>query len=211
MKGIVGLRLFFRKKLIDSNYAHNKRAMEKHLLVIKACDGYIENQNDYTDIRYGAFGLNYNGCGVIAVYNALNYLGVTQSGGQGSVELPNLISIFENRGIVMSGEFGTAPGAIYDFFKRLGYSCIREKNAGSFSLTMRHSDVGIIIIINNRNRITDGLHTMCITRDASGGFVLHNTHGTFARYETMSELIASSGVRGQAEGLLLIGVSNVNG
>ena len=97
MKGKYRLRFYSRKKCIDRNFDKNLSAFENHISRIDRDRGFIEDQNLYKDMYYGASTMAESGCGVIAVYNALKALSINEAGSEGSPSLPNLISIFENR------------------------------------------------------------------------------------------------------------------
>jgi len=81
----------------------------------------IDNQNrrPANQVRMGSReGMNegwYNGCGWVAVYNALILLGNPK-------HPADIVMHFEeNRGIVLGGVFGTYPNAIVDYMRSLGY------------------------------------------------------------------------------------------
>lgn len=84
-------------------------------------DGYIADQ-DYTDgLRYGYWMSNYNGCGWIAAYNILHYLGRTSDPervfaemlqilpyeGRRGTPFPTLVRFFKEHGIPMRRCYGT--------------------------------------------------------------------------------------------------------
>ena len=74
MKGKYRLRFYSRKKCIDRNFDKNLSAFENHISRIDRDRGFIEDQNLYKDMYYGASTMAESGCGVIAVYNALKAL-----------------------------------------------------------------------------------------------------------------------------------------
>lgn len=200
------LRFYSRRRLIDRNYDENIKKFELHRPVVIASGGYIENQKDYTDLYYGAETLDFCGCEVIAVYNALHAMEINESGSPGEPSLPKLISIFEQKGITMAGEFGTSPLAVRDFFIRRGFDVQMVRNESRYGLVMRHCSIGILTVFNDRDRLHAGIHTMCITKDAVDGLVLHNTNGTFRTYATMKELIEDIGSNKKAQGIMILGV-----
>ena len=100
---------------ITSNYEHNiSISFDLHTL--------IDNQNQYpaNQIRMGSTeGMNegwYNGCGWVAVYNALILLGNPKHPAE-------IVEYFEESGgTVLDGVYGTYPNAIEGYFVSLGYN-----------------------------------------------------------------------------------------
>ena len=132
-------------------------------------DGYIINQssNVFKDILYGKNSdINYSGCEIIAVYNAI------QSIGKDSISIdkfPELISTFETEGAVLGGRFGTSPDAIEDYFNTLdGYSAELTSDVDSAYKVdnfCKNYKTIIATFYNNGNDISEGVHTVCIVYD----------------------------------------------
>jgi hypothetical protein len=205
MKGKAKLRFYSRKKCIDRNFDLNVAAFEKHKERIEREKGFIEDQNLYGDMKYGVSTMADSGCGVIAVYNALKVLGINESGSEGIPSLSNLISIFENSGITMAGQLGTGPKSIAAFFRKRGLAIETTYDQKRYEEIVRKSSVSIIIILNNRERLHDYVHTMCITKD-EGRLVLHNSNGKRENYSSMRELMQGCGIKGKAQGIMLVGI-----
>lgn len=207
MKGKYRLRFYSRKKSIDRNYDKNLSAFENHRSRIDRDKGFIEDQNLYKDMSYGVSTMSESGCGVIAVFNALKALSINEAGSEGAPSLPNLISIFENSGITMAGQFGTGPKSIADFFRKRGFDIRTATDQRRYAQIARRCNVCIITIFNNKDRLHDFLHTMCITKEGDY-LVLHNTNGRKALYRSMKELLQNCGIKGKAQGIMIIGIED---
>lgn len=207
MNGKYRLSFFSKRKYIDQNYDKNLLAIEHHLDKIEKDKGFIENQKLYNDMYYGVTTMAETGCEVIAVYNALVALLLNESGSAGAPSLPKLISIFENSGIMMAGQFGTGPKAIVDFFRKRGIEVRIAYDQSRYGIISRERAASIIMIFNNKDRLHDAIHTMCITRDRDY-LVLHNLKDRPVRFSSMKELIAKSGVKGKAQGIMIVGIGD---
>ena len=90
------------------NYDNNKNVCKKYRF------SYINNQNTkfMEALRYGSYKLSYMGCGIIATYNLLLYLGRKQ-------QLYNIIKEFELNNLSLlkiGGGLGISPFAIKKYF-----------------------------------------------------------------------------------------------
>ena len=138
---------------------------------------YIENQNEWGSILYGSgkhHNMRYSGCEIIATFNALKALK-----GTGSPEsMAELIREYEARGAALRGEFGVSARAIEAYFRKQGFHVTVTDKADRESLAMvdRQSQVLIAVAYNDVNDITQQVHTICITKDAGKGYVLHNAY-----------------------------------
>ena len=109
---------------------------------------------------------------MIAVYNALAAL----NGGPPTVTFPALLAIFEKKGILLDGYFGTSPDYIeaylqteYDTQMLSG----RQIHADALNRLSEEYTAYILTAYNNKCDITAEIHTMCITNDA-GVYRFHN-------------------------------------
>ncbi|MBQ7536301.1 MAG: hypothetical protein IJT43_11890 [Stomatobaculum sp.] len=85
-------------------------------------DGYIADQDHTDGLRYGYWMSNYNGCGWIAVYNVLHYLGLSDDPerifaemlqilpyeGRRGTPFPTIARFFRERGIPARRRYGRA-------------------------------------------------------------------------------------------------------
>lgn len=161
----------------ERNYIHNleylKKTDEEIWRKPSAC---IEDQVQWGDIWFGAgrhHNMCYSGCEIIAVFNAQKKLN-----GSGTLqEMADLIRRFESKGAALWGEFGTSPKALAQYFKRCGLQVlISYGDQGSMEAIERESFVMIATVYNDGNDITKQIHTVCITRDLNGGYILHNAY-----------------------------------
>ncbi|WP_026506535.1 hypothetical protein [Butyrivibrio sp. MC2013] len=190
----------------DRNHAHNFTNWGRHLEEIDKKGGFIDNQSSFKDMRYGVNAMDYNGCGVIAVYNALNALGLNEQGKPGKPYMPDLISIFEKNGIAMAGDLGTSPYAILRFFKKRGIACKAESNKFRLEKLCKEHKAVIITVLNNRHKLGDGVHFITVTKGKKGRLQVHNIHGKMRTYKKPADILKDCGNNGLGEAILLIGV-----
>ena len=136
------------KDIIQKNLSNNINNFENHKKIIEKNKGYIEDQHSYNDMYYGNKTMDYNGCGVIAVFNAMNDLKV-----KNEISLPSIIEYFENDGIVLSGIFGTAPTAIEDFFVKKGFETMNTTKEEDYDKIGGNFDSFIFTFYENKDNI----------------------------------------------------------
>lgn len=161
--------------------------------------GYIERQYEMSDILYGKQNdklndLLFNGnelsgadnaCEVIAAYNAQ----VSLNEGTSPVSFPALLEYFEGKGMMLDGYFGTSPESIAAYFESSGYDTRILVGNGITDKTMsglqNSYDSYIVTVYNDRNDITNQIHTMSITAEPNGTddmgnikyqYVIHNDY-----------------------------------
>ncbi len=130
---------------------------------------YIENQSSLSHIPYGKKNVAYSGCEVIAVYNALQYLGDTR------FDFDSLLRIFEKDGILLRGGFGTAPTALRDFMTKAGYQA--KLTYDWAAIEKEQPQCLLLTFYNNKNNIFDQIHTVCLTRNNLNIPTNHNNNG----------------------------------
>jgi hypothetical protein len=121
----------------DLNYTANEEADLK-----KAMDenGFIVNQDKLPDVYYGLRTSDANGCGWIAVYNALKMLGENP-------DVPTLIGDMED-GVIYKGNWGTKLGIIKSYFENLGYNVTVTGWKRNFNKNAQEADANIIFYWN---------------------------------------------------------------
>ena len=204
------------QKIRDQNYQSNiVQLSNAHWDVWSVHSAYIENQYEWDNIMFGAgkhHNMRYSGCEVLATFNALKTLT-----GTGSPEsMAELIREYEARGAALMGEFGTSPRAIEAYFKKQGFQVtVTDKgDRASLEKVDRQSQVLIAVAYNNANDITQQVHTICITKEAETGYILHNTYrkdknGKYiasAPYATLSDAIKNMS-RYEPKLIYLIGIA----
>lgn len=142
---------------------------------LKAPVGFIENQREWTDVKI-ACGKNAtmqkSGCGVFAVYNALHALKKEV----GTEALLDLIVHFEKNGLALNGRLGISPKAIYRYFQENGFDVHMTAERSPEIVNKIGTDYEVLIVTayNDKNDITQRIHTVCITKNERGEYFAHN-------------------------------------
>lgn len=193
-----------------------KRVRKKHQMLNenalstnpKRYFGYIENQNEWGNIRFGAHPkskMKHSGCGIIALWNAFhalnrypNHLNRTDE----AKKMSALITDFEKHGSMLSGGFGISQVALYLYLERNGYHAKAYYTANAHRLDKigEQHTCFIVTVYNDKSNLLRGLHHVCVTK-GSGKFVAHNIYRKNARgkyicgkqCETLSEAIKTIG------------------
>ena len=152
----------------EENLEKNKINFQNHIKEIEKNNGYIENQHEYTDIYYGKKTISYCGCEIIATYNSIYDLT-----GRHDISFPDMINSFEKDGIVLSGEFGTAPKAIEDYLKKQGFKTKSSTKKEEYDKIGILADALILTIYNDKYDIFHMIHSFNITK-RNGKFYIHN-------------------------------------
>jgi RHS repeat-associated protein len=119
-------------------------------------DGYINGQDGYGYCRLGYSNMAYAECEIIAVYNALKYIGRR-------IPLSSIIYRFEKNGYIMTyGYFGSDPYAIGEYLGSNGVSYQKYTSYNGFSNVVYNSQGIEIFIVSfwNEDSIGGGLHTV---------------------------------------------------
>lgn len=192
----------FRKlppQTYPENLEYNIQNFEKHLSSIKANNGYIEDQHNYYDMKYGLKTISDSGCEVIALYNALYDLT-----GEENRDFPAMIDYFEKDGIMLYGYFGTAPQAIEEYINKLGFKTMGATEKEDYPKIEEACDTFILTKYNNEEDIMDMIHTICISK-RNGKFYTHNNgyYGRSIGYDSISDALSRDG---RAKGIYLVGI-----
>lgn len=195
------------QKLIKTDYDNhlisNRLAFPSHLPAIIQHNGYIEDQHHYVDMRYGKTTMQYAGCEIFAVYNAIYSLS-----GHSLIELPDLIYYFEKDGMTLNGKMGTSPMASVRFLENHHFHTAFTTNEKDFDTLAKACQSLIFTMYNNRNDIRKMVHTIHISK-ADNMYTAHNVYcnGTvIGPYPTFGELMENIH-HGNAKGILLIGIN----
>lgn len=189
------------KNKFPGNFERNLKNYENHKAKIQENKGYIEDQHTYKDMYYGNKTFDYCGCGIIAVFNALNDLKV-----QNDISLPLIIDYFEKDGIVLSGIFGTAPTAIEDFFVKKGFEIVSTTNEEEYDKIGENCESFILTYYENKNNIFEQVHIVNISKN-NGKYSAHNIgfNNHLKLYNSISEFINKEN-NGKSKGICLIGI-----
>lgn len=208
---LLGVPRFVRKK----NYRQNLvRLKETDWAFWSLPEAYIENQSEWENIRFGVgrrLSMSYAGCEIIATYNARKELG----GSVSKQYMAELIGAYEARGAALWGAFGVTPTAIAAYFRKNGFDVQTADGADEAAVEeiAKNHNVMIATAYNDKNDITQQIHTVCITKNRDGKFVLHNAYRQDERgqyreslpYETLQEAAAHISRR-ESKLIYLIGI-----
>ncbi len=152
--------------IANKNYHYNKNV---DLSSYKG--GYINDQNygAVSKLKLGSRTMDYNGCEVIAAYNAMLTLGEKR-------DIRGIAYHFENDGQMLGGEFGTNPYAIKRFFVQNGYKVKTLEGEDITDKKIPRADSYVLSFWNDKD-IQDALHTVAM-RKTKEGYELFNYGGT---------------------------------
>lgn len=190
------------KRLSDANAVKNAIKFGSHMADIQRAEGYIENQSQYKDMKYGKKTMAFCGCEIIAVYNAIQSLE-----GRQMIPLDQMISAFEKKGMILSGLFGTSPNAIQSYLEEMGYQTVFSTNAVVFETMADQMDAFILTFYNDSEDITKQIHTIHVEKQ-NGCYITHNASANGRKgqpIKTFWQLIASLNA-GKAKPICLIGI-----
>lgn len=152
-------------------------------------DDYIFGQNTFpvNKMRYGFFDMSYNGCELIAVYNALKFLGKFKY-------LYNIIHDFELNGdIWVDGLFGTKPTAIKDYMKSMGFKVKSFYFTKTMDTYIQYNRCFIIVYAHS-----SGIHTVMARGTPSGRIAVYNRYNnctTVKIVSSISQLVREDGFK----------------
>lgn len=185
------------------NLALNVASFENHLHTIDKNNGFVEDQHNYQDMKYGKATMYGCGCEIFAVYNTFRSLFGVQR-----ISLPEMIAHFEKDGMVLSGKFGTSPRALCDYMESQGLHTILTTKENEYDLLAEKYNSFILTMYNDKNDIRSEVHTVNISKE-NGIFTAHNVYcNGFAvgPYPSIRELISHIN-SGKAKGISLIGIT----
>lgn len=145
-------------------------------------DDYLNGQSlgVLKDMKYGASNLDDAGCGPLAVYNALRYLGRPMS-------LPKVMRELETYAAPIGARFGTSAILMMIFFFRhhVRFRIIRRIKK------IDRSEAGIMMYWTKRPVFSGG-HYVFFKRDEDGRMTVYNRYSNrdeIYRYESVGEMV----------------------
>ncbi|WP_130862924.1 peptidoglycan DD-metalloendopeptidase family protein [Bacilliculturomica massiliensis] len=139
--------------------------------------GYVNGQQSTRSaiyyMHYGSREMNYNGCEIIAMYNALIAL-------ENKHKMNTIANWGQLNALFAQGELGTCWWKADDFFKKLKYNAVEYKAStlSQWDAKIQACDVAIISYWNNTIGPVvnpfDGLHSIAVVKNAEGGFTAYN-------------------------------------
>ena len=134
----------------EKNRLHNSKFAVKGFL-------YSQNKEPIAQMRFGIKPMSYNGCGIIAVYNALMLLKSPDT-------IQNILAYYEKNGKWLWGLWGIKPWKIKGFLEHKGFTVKKcdyqtEKNG-----------IYILLVWNKGG----GMHYMAVRKYKSGDVEVYN-------------------------------------
>lgn len=163
-------------------------------------DGFINGQGTFA-FAQEAFGLGTyanNGCGTIAVYNAMQLLGKPTSLGMITDELINI------GGLIAGGTMGITPGSIRDYFISRGISCDGYVSFDSLSNNVQEGSIIIFVVLNNAHTILGGAHYMA-AQYCGGQYNIYNMYNDWTGTAQRRSLCQPYGYSGYLYGYIIGG------
>ena len=158
---------YFKKR-----YRYNKKKLGHYY-------GYVFGQgyNPVCKLLYGGAGnnLGYNGCGVIAIYNALIYLGKRQ-------DLTQVLLEAEMNGLPWrAGNWGTRWEGVQSYFKNHHISCTKYETLDKLRKNIHKYKITILYV---RNEWKLSRHYYCIFRNGKKYYSIneYNENTNFSEY-----------------------------
>ena len=139
-------------------------------------------------LPYGRYTMDYNGCEVLAAYNALLTLGE-------AAPLGEVSAWFERRGLFLGGAWGTHVLALPEFFKARGFAVetLYREFDGAFSRV----PAAVFSFWNDAKRLRSGLHTVALAHAGGGRLAVYNLRGADKdrnlQYHSVAELTERTG------------------
>ena len=161
------------------------------------------------DLLFGRYPMSFNGCEIIASYNALSFLKNFRKKNIRLPDLRELISEYYSDGACLSGEFGTDPAAIRDYFMKNNFRVEYSECPADFDKIAESSEVSVMTIFNDRDDVGKMVHTLCVTKDKNK-YTAHNAPGIsgMTSADNMNELVRRCGFYGEkGSGVCIIGIS----
>ena len=170
----------FRYRRAGKNYRLNSGLPDPDRLI----NGQAASE-DTSSMRYGRFRMGYNGCEIIAVYNALRLLGIRTT-------LAEVAREAEEMGYTwLAGLFGTRPRAVGRHLEHRGLRTVRAKRQAEAEELAGRGGVFVFVFWNRKANPFRGIHTVAARSDG-GAITVYNmyTDSTSSRtYGSVKELI----------------------
>ena len=150
--------------------------------------GYIYGQSVgcISILKYGCKTLSYNGCEIIAMYNALKKLKKPKP-------IYEIIYDSETKGgLWLDGLFGTFPQFIGTYFKSLGIKTKSYYTAKSLDKNKKKGDIFIVVY----NHTVAMLHAVMVEVISKNKISVYNDYNTATKainYKSFSDMISNSG------------------
>ena len=152
----------------ESNHKHNLLAWNDY-----ADAGIIDDQQKYTNLRFGFGTVANNGCGAMAVYNILYLEG----------KEPNFVEIikrFDDLGENFFGLGGSKPSRVIQTLKKAGLKVTYSFNKSKFQSIAESSKYSIFLYVGIENWVPFGHYQLMLNFDGEKYETINiNGHHTF--------------------------------
>lgn len=161
-----------------SNYNHNSNQKNIYLSNSANKIGYIDSQSEYSNWKFACQKLSYNGCGVIATFNALKFCGKIAGDKK---ELTQLISNYESSpSALFNGALGLNPLAMAPMLNAYGVKV--KTYSGAFGQAAYELDceklasnqMAILCYFYVNKSYVPQAHNICIFKNAEGKYISLN-------------------------------------
>lgn len=171
---VFGIPRFIRRRHVREN---RERLEKTNWNFWNEKEALIENQSEWKNIRFGVgrhLNMCFSGCEIIATFNARKALGDRVS----LRDMVALIDAYEAKGAALWGLFGVAPTVIAAYFRKSGFAVQTADGAEEAAVEeiAENHKVLIVTAYHDKKDITAQIHTVCMTREPEGKFVLHNAY-----------------------------------
>lgn len=150
--------------LEKSNYQHNKDLPLDPVVINGQACGQVN------EFKLGFFNFGYNGCEMIALYNATLLL-------TGKANLAEITRECYKRCVFFWGIFGSTPDCLRCYFKdhNIGYKAYRSYD--KFFARIKDGRVGVVSFWNAKHPFK-GLHTVCV-QEVDGKIRVYNRYNNW--------------------------------
>lgn len=168
-------------KLAYSNYEHNR---------VFGISGLIYDQNNeyIRYLRYGIRQLWYNGCEIIAMYNAAYLL-------DRPLKIEDIILDMEFMGSMLMGEWGTNPLVIGTYMRSKGFGASKISKE-SMNFCAINGTVFIISFFNNGYNPFSMIHTVTVVCNGINSFDVYNLdpgQNDVQSFKSVDEILSGGG------------------
>ena len=134
-------------------------------------DGVINGQGafKFSQTAFGMGSYAHNGCGAIAIYNAMQLLGYDISLGMIYDQITN------KYGLCMGGLFGIKASVIDDVFAERGITCTGYWSGNDLMQNVQEGNVVILYVMNDASTLFRGFHYVT-AQYVDGQFLGYNVY-----------------------------------
>ena len=133
----------------------------------------------YSDKRIGLGTYGANGCGLIAVYNAMQLIGK-------NVTLQDVTYVLRNH-MLFWGLGGLKPSGLDFYFTVHNIEYTQISSMSSLSASVEDGNVFVFVVMNNKKNIFEGFHTMA-GQYINGEYRIYNRYNGRTSYATYASL-----------------------